>query len=439
MPEAVKSSSRPDFPGAAILRECFEVAVKAASPARCLSESHLPAGDLLVLGAGKAAASMAVAVAGRADAALRGLVVTGYGHGLRDGESAGAIEVIESGHPHPDEQSAIAGARLLELAASRRASETLLFLASGGASALAAAPLGRVSLAKKREIAAFLMRDGADIRDINCVRRHLSAIKGGRLARVARPGAIVTLAISDVPGDAIGDIGSGPTIADPTTGAEALRILKSHAYPDTDALAGQLLDPAFESPKPGDPEFADDRAEIIASAGTALDAAKVYLRSRGIEVRCLGGDLSDEAHKLGREHAELARSLSGSDAPLALLSGGETRVKVRERGGRGGRNLEYLAGLAIGLDGRSDVAALAADTDGIDGCGGHAGAFVIPGIVPMGLEAGADIHELLNKNDTYRFFEACKLLLETGPTRTNVNDFRLILISPESVGAEIGD
>ncbi|MGI9257713.1 MAG: glycerate kinase type-2 family protein [Gammaproteobacteria bacterium] len=427
-----------DFPGARTLLEAFRTAVAAASPARCLLPDSVPRGDLLVLGAGKAAAAMAVAVNRHATGSVRGFVVTRYGHGLQPGEDAGQIEVVESGHPHPDEKSAAAGSQLLNLAATLHDGETLLFLASGGASSLAAAPLADVTLEQKRAIADFLMRDGADIRDINCVRRHLSAIKGGRLARIAHPCRVVTLAISDVPGDAIGDIGSGPTIADPTTGAEALEILERHRVPDTADLSVQLLDPRYESPKPGDADFAADRAEIVATGKTALDEADEYLSALGVPVRRLGEDLTDEAHELGREHARLAQEAVEAREPLAILSGGETRVKVRSRGGRGGRNLEYLAGLAIGLNGLDDVVALAADTDGIDGSGGHAGAIVTPEILGIGREAGLDIQTQLNKNDTYLFFQACKLLVETGPTRTNVNDFRLILINPTAVEPALG-
>ncbi len=427
-----------DFPGARTLLEAFRTAVAAASPERCLLPDSIPSGDLLVLGAGKAAAAMAVAVNRHATGSVRGFVVTRYGHGLQPGEDAGQIEVVESGHPHPDEKSAAAGSKLLDLAATLRSGETLLFLASGGASSLAAAPLGDVTLEQKRAIADFLMRDGADIRDINCVRRHLSAIKGGRLARVAHPGRVVTLAISDVPGDSIGDIGSGPTIVDPTTGAEALEILERHRVPGRSGLAAQLRDPGFESPKPGDAGFAADRAEIVATAKTALDEADEYLRALGVPVRRLGEDLTDEAHELGREHAGLAQEAVEAREPLAILSGGETRVKVRSRGGRGGRNLEYLAGLAIGLNGLENVVALAADTDGYDGSGGHAGAIVTPEILEIGRQADLDILEQLNRNDTYLFFQACKLLVETGPTRTNVNDFRLILINPTAVEPALG-
>ena len=430
MSEDSSGLSGPAIPGVRTLLDAFCTAVTAASPRHCLTAAHLPEGAALVLGVGKAAASMAVAVNEHRRGALRGLVVTRYGHGLESSESSGQIETLEAGHPLPDEASAAAGERLLQLARSVGPSEVLLFLASGGGSALSVAPLGPVTLEQKCRMTEYLMRCGANIRDINCVRRHLSAIKGGRLARAAHPATVVTLAISDVPGDALGDIASGPTIPDPTTGAEALEILTRHEYPDRDELAAVLTDARYESPKPGDPAFAMDRTKIIASAKTALDAAQVEIEASGIIVHRLGEHFTDVAHELGREHAELARSFADSPEPVALLSGGETRVRVTGTGGHGGRNLEYLAGLALGLDGHERIVALAADTDGIDGNADHAGGIVVPEVLSSGRGVGADLHELLAKNDTYRFFQACKLLVETGPTRTNVNDFRLILINP---------
>jgi hydroxypyruvate reductase len=373
---------------------------------------------------------MAVAVHERSRGSVRGLVVTRYGHGLLPGESSGRIEILESSHPLPDEASAEAGQRLLDFAEALGPTDTLLFLVSGGGSALTIAPLGAVTLEQKRSASDFLMRAGADIRDINCVRRHLSALKGGRLARAAHPARVITLAISDVPGDAIGDIASGPTIPDMTTAAQALEILTRHGYPDRDELAAVLAEPRFESPDGGDAEFASDSAQIIASSKTSLDAAQVRLEAAGYDVRRLGDHLTDVARDLGREHAVLARELAAGKAPVALLSGGETRVVVRGKNGRGGRNLEYLAGLALELDGHENIIALAADTDGIDGSADHAGGIVTPGTLALGREAGVDLAALLEQNDTYRYFQACKLLVVTGPTRTNVNDFRLILINP---------
>jgi hydroxypyruvate reductase len=355
--------------------------------------------------------------------------VTRYGHGLAPDESAGDIEVLEAAHPLPDAASAVAGQRLLELARTIGPAETLLFLVSGGGSALSIAPLGTVTLEQKRQATDYLMRVGADIRDINCVRRHLSALKGGRLAKAAHPAPVVTLAISDIPGDAIGDIASGPTIPSPTTPEQALEILERYDYPGRDELSAVLTNPQYVSPRPGDPAYASDVTRIIASAKTALDAAQERLEAGGITVRRLGDHLSSNAHELGRAHGRLATEAAASSAPVALLSGGETRVGIVGEDGRGGRNLEYLAGLALELNGHENIFALAADTDGIDGNADHAGGLVMPEMLARGSSVGLELAALLAKNDTYRYFQACKLLVKTGPTRTNVNDFRLILIN----------
>ena len=390
---------------------------------------ELPADDALVLGAGKAAASMAMAFNEQAQAALRGLVVTRYGHGLREGESAGEIEVVEAGHPLPDEAGVEAGRRMLELARSVRSDETLWFLASGGGSALCVAPLAGVSLEQKRSATDFLMRSGADIREINTVRRHLSAIKGGRLAQVAHPARVVTLAISDVPDDNLCDIASGPTVPDPTTQREAVEVLERYGYPSLDELLGVLSDPVNESPKPGDAGFSQDIAKIVASSKTAMDAAETFLTEQGYEVQRLGDNLAADARELGREHALLAKNFITSGSKVALLSGGETTVVVRHSGGRGGRNLEYLASLALELEGQDGVFAIAADTDGIDGSSDAAGAFIDPDLPDLAKAAGVDLQSCLEQNDTHSFFKACDLLVKTGPTRTNVNDFRLVVIN----------
>ncbi len=430
MPEVSAPPSRLTGPGRQLLLDAFHCAVAAASARNCLTADRLLQGDALVLGTGKASAAMAVVVNEQLTGAVRGLVVTRYGHGLQPAETAGPIEILEAGHPLPDEASAAAGQRLLRLARTIGSTETLLFLASGGGSALSVAPLGPITLEQKRLVTDYLMRSGADIRDINCVRRRLSALKGGRLAAAAHPARVVTLAISDVPGDELSDIASGPTIPDPTTAEQALEILERYEYPGRDELASVLAEPRFESPRPGDPAFASDQARIIASAKTALDAAQGLLEAQGFTVRRLGDHLTGRAHELGREHAGIATEIAAPGTRVALLSGGETGVVVTGKAGRGGRNLEYLAGLALELDGHENIVALAADTDGIDGNADHAGGVVVPEILSLGRDAGVDLDLLLAKNDTYRYFQACKLLVETGPTRTNVNDFRLILINP---------
>ncbi len=413
-----------------VLERAFEEASKAAAPAVCLPPAlaGLARRPALVLGAGKAAASMAAAFYANWGAPVRGMVVTRYGHGLKPGESAGGVEVVEAGHPSPDAASLAAGARLLDLASDLRSGETLVCLISGGGSSLASRPLPALTFEQKRAAANFLIRRGADIREINCVRKHLSLLKGGRLAAVAHPNPVATFVISDVPGDDVGAIASGPTVPDPTTQREALRILEKYDYPALRDLAPILGDARWETPKPGDPAFAKDSVHLIATAATALAAAARFLESEGYRVAQLGDDLDDEAQALGREHARLAREARRSGERTAILSGGETRVVLAdEGGGRGGRNTEYLAALALELDGAPGITALAADTDGIDGHGDHAGGIVVPETLFLGARHGLSLADLLARHDTYSYFDACGLLLKTGPTRTNVNDFRLIL------------
>lgn len=416
-----------------LLERAFACALQAASPSACLRGAlqRMPdRGPALVLGAGKAAAAMAAAFASDWGAPVRGLVVTRYGHGLRPGEAAADIDVFEAGHPSPDSASLAAGARLLELAGSLGPDERLCCLISGGGSSLASAPLSGLKFEQKRDAANYLIRRGADIREINCVRKHLSGLKGGRLARLAHPAQVVTFAISDVPGDDPADIASGPTIADATTQADAFGILERYGYPKLRELSKVLHDPRFETPKPGDAAFAHDAVHVIASASTALNAAAVFMRDQGFEVLQLGDDLDAEAEALGREHARLAMEQRAKGAKIAILSGGETRVVLGEGEGRGGRNLEYLSGLALELAGCPGIYALAADTDGIDGHGDHAGGIVAPDMLASGAARGLSLETSLARHDSYRFFDACELLLRTGPTRTNVNDFRLIVCEP---------
>lgn len=421
-------------PERALLQRAFDAASLAAAPAVCLPPAlrALPRRPALVLGTGKAAASMAAAFHAHWGAPVRGMVVTRYGHGLAPGEESGGIEIIEAGHPSPDSASLAAGARLLELAGALGADETLVCLISGGGSSLASQPLPVLTFEQKRAAANFLMRQGADIREINCVRKHLSRLKGGRLAVAAHPHPVATFAISDIPGDDVGAIASGPTVPDPTTQAEALAILARYGYPDLAELQPVLGDPRWETPKPGDLAFAGDSVHLIATAATALAAAQRLLEREGYRVLMLGDDLDDEAVALGRQHARLAKEQWRSGVPTAILSGGETRVVLGgESGGRGGRNTTYLAALALELDGAPGIHALAADTDGIDGHGDHAGALVVPELLALGAAQGLSLAQLLARHDTYSYFDALGLLVRTGPTRTNVNDFRLILCQPK--------
>jgi hydroxypyruvate reductase len=416
-----------------LLQRSFFTALDAVSPERLVPRAieqvteHPPA---LVLGAGKAAAAMAAAFHAHWRAPVRGFVVTRYGHGLKAGESAGAIEVVEAGHPSPDAASAGAGRRLLELAEGHRGEEQLFFLVSGGGSALASVPLPGLDLAAKRAAANHLMHRGASIHEINCVRKHLSGLKGGRLAVAAHPALVTTWAISDVPGDDIAAIASGPTVPDPGTQADALAILRRYGYPALDSLLPILGNPRNETPKPGDPGFARDRWSLIGTAKAALDAAADLLRREGFAVHLLGDNLDAEATALGREHARLALAERRKGRRVAILSGGETRVVVGDERGQGGRNLVYLSALALELDGATGVSALAADTDGIDGHGDHAGAIVTPSTLADGRERGFSLEMQLARHDSYTFFDGCDLLIRTGPTRTNVNDFRLILCHP---------
>lgn len=416
-------------PERALLTRAFERASQAAAPEVCLPPAlrELERRPALVLGTGKAAASMAAAFYANWGAPVRGLVVTRYGHGLKPGESCGDIEIVEAGHPSPDASSLAAGARLLELAKGSQPDETLICLISGGGSSLASQPLPVLTFEQKRSAANYLMRQGADIREINCVRKHLSQLKGGRLARVAHPSPVATFVISDIPGDDVGAIASGPTLPDPTTQADAVRILEKYGYPALPELLPVLRDAQWETPKPGDTAFASDSVHLIATAATALAAAKRLLEDEGYEVIELGDDLDDEAQSLGREHARLAKQKASAGKRVAILSGGETRVVLGEGGGRGGRNTEYLAALALELDGAPGIYALAADTDGIDGHGDHAGGIVVPETLALGAAQGLSLADLLARHDSYSYFDACNSLLKTGPTRTNVNDFRLIL------------
>ena len=420
-----------------LLELAFTTGRQAAAPCVCLPPAlvGVPRRPAVVLGAGKAAASMAAAFHAHWGAPVRGMVVTRYEHGLLPGEQCGGIEVVEAGHPSPDSASLAAGERLLSLAGGVGRHETLICLISGGGSSLASQPLPALTFEQKRAAANFLIRQGADIREINCVRKHLSRLKGGRLAVAAHPAPVATFVISDVPGDDVGAIASGPTIADPTTQQDALAILEKYRYPELAELTPVLHDRRWETPKPADPAFAGDSVHLIATAATALVAAAHFLRERGYEVLQLGDDLADEAQALGREHARLAKRVRAEGRRAAILSGGETRVVLGEGGGRGGRNTEYTSALALELDGEPGVYALAADTDGIDGHGDHAGGIVIPEILALGRAKGLSLAALLARHDSYSYFDACGLLVRTGPTRTNVNDFRLILCENQPVPA----
>jgi glycerate 2-kinase len=425
----------------ALLRELFDAAVAAADPAHCLPHwlPGPPAGRLVIVGAGKAAAAMAAAVEAhwRGDLErISGIVVTRYGHGL----PTRCIEVVEASHPAPDAAGQRAAARLLQAVHGLTADDLVLVLLSGGGSALLAAPMAGITLDEKRGVTKALLACGANIGEINCVRKHLSAIKGGRLALAAAPARLLTLAISDVPGDDLSTIASGPTVPDPTTCADALEIADRYGIELPAAARAALQDGRAETPKPGNPGFARCESHIIATAQASLAAAAELARSRGIVPLVLGDAIEGEAREAARVLGGIALSCATHGVPLAapcvLLSGGETTVTVRAAG-RGGRNAEFLLGLALALGGHPHISAIACDTDGIDGSEDNAGAMVLPDTPARAIAAEIDLRARLAQNDAFSVFSALGDLVVTGPTRTNVNDFRAILIDPaESLAKE---
>jgi hydroxypyruvate reductase len=416
----------------ALLRGLFDAAVGAADAAHCLPAflPAPPAGRTVVVGAGKAAAAMARAVEEywRGDAErLSGLVVTRYGHGL----PTRRIEVVEASHPAPDAAGQVAAARILDAVKGLTADDLVLVLLSGGGSALLAAPLAGITLEQKRAVTKALLACGASIGEINCVRKHLSAIKGGRLALAAAPARVLTLAISDVPGDELSTIASGPTVPDPTRCADALEIVERYAI-DLPPAARELLGSgAGETPKAGHPGYVRCEAQVIVTAQAVLAAAAGAARARGLTPLVLGDAIEGEAREVARVLAGIALSCADHGVPLAgpcvLLSGGETTVTVRGRG-RGGRNAEFLLGLAVALKGHPRIHAIAGDTDGIDGSEDNAGALVMADTMARAAAAGIDLRAHLTENDAYGVFAALGDLVVTGPTRTNVNDFRAILV-----------
>jgi len=413
----------------ALLRRAFDAAIDAArAPERIVA--HLPPppkGRTLVVGAGKAAAAMAKAVEEAWPGELSGLVVTRYGHGL----PTSRIEVIEAAHPNPDEASQRAAAQILQQASGLGPDDLLLCLISGGGSALMALPAPGLTLADKQGVTRGLLRCGATISEINCVRKHLSAIKGGRLAAAAAPAPVVALLISDVPGDDPSVIASGPTVPDPTTSRDALAVIDRYALDVPAHVRAHLEGEAAETPKPGDPRLAASRVEMVATPQDALEAAAAAVREAGFRPLILGNAIEGEARDVALVHAGMAKQAAAFgqpvEPPCVILSGGETTVTIRGDG-RGGRNGEFLLALAVALDGLPRVWALAADTDGIDGVEDNAGAVLRPDTLARAAAAGLNPRALLANNDSYRLFSALGDLIVTGPTRTNVNDFRAILV-----------
>lgn len=410
----------------------FHAAIRAADPAVCLPP-HLPEppkGRTIVIGAGKAAASMARTLEAHWQGELTGLVVTRYGHGVPTRH----IEVVEAAHPVPDAAGLGAARRIRDQVTGLTADDLVICLLSGGGSALLVEPIAPVTLDDKRELSRALLRSGASIGDINCVRRHLSGIKGGRLGVACHPARLVTLAISDVPGDRYTDIASGPTVADATTCADALAVLQRCRIDPPHAVRELLESGAGESVKPGDPRLANSSATLIVTPQMALEAAAAYARERGIAAHILGDAIEGEARAVGQEMGELALQVARHGQPFVppcvLISGGETTVTVRGTG-RGGRNVEFLLALGLAIDGTPGIHAVAGDTDGVDGMEEIAGAWLGPDSMARGAAAGYPMRTALDNNDGHSFFGAIGDSIVTGPTLTNVNDFRAIFIAGE--------
>ena len=422
-----------------LLRAMFDAAIAAAQPALCVPR-HLPAppkGRLVVVGAGKAAAAMARAVEDNWPGPLSGLVVTRYGYAV----PCQRITVLEAAHPVPDAAGEAAAHRLLQQVEGLTADDLVLCLVSGGGSALLPMALPGLTLADKQNLNHALLASGASITEMNCVRRHLSAIKGGRLAAACHPARVLNLLLSDVPGDDPIDIASGPTVPDPTTCADALAILRRHHIDVPAHVWAVLQSGEGETLKPGDTRLPHIETRSIATPQMALEAATQVARAAGVDVHVLGDAIEGEARDVAKTLAGIARHTARRGQPFhppcVLLSGGETTVTLRaDRGerGRGGRNVEFLLALAIALQGEPGIHALAGDTDGVDGAEEIAGALLAPGTLARAWAHGLPPRERLDHHDGHGFFEALGDSVVTGPTLTNVNDFRAIYIDahPES-------
>jgi len=420
------------------LHGLYDVAVQRALPAHNTARFLPPPparGRTLVLGAGKAGGAMAAAVDALwpPEAPLSGLVVTRYHHVPPACKARpGRIEVVEARHPVPDEAGRRAAARIVALTQGLGADDLVLCLISGGGSALLALPAPGLRFEDKQAINQALLKSGAAIGEMNCVRKHLSAIKGGRLGAMCAPARVVTLLISDVPGDAPEVIASGPTVPDASTCADALAICRRYGITLPPAALEGLLSGAFETPKPGDPAFAGHAVHLIATPQQSLEAAAAAARAAGLAAHILSDEIEGESREVGKVHAALARAVARRGQPFSkpcvILSGGETTVTVTSKGGRGGRATEFLLGCAIALGGEPGVHVLAADTDGIDGLEDNAGALVTPSSLARAQALGLKAADFLDRNDAYNFFKPLGDLVSPGPTFTNVNDFRALLV-----------
>ena len=410
-----------------LLSEMFDAAIKSALPEHCVpcNLPKPPKGRTVVVGAGKAAAAMAKAVEDHWPTSVSGVVVTRYGHAA----ACRSVEVIEAAHPIPDEAGVRAGSRIIKTVSDAAEDDLVICLISGGGSALLTAPPPGVTLDDERTLVEALLRSGATIREMNCVRKHVSMIKGGRLAALSAA-PIVTLAISDVPGDDPATIASGPTIADPTTREEAIAILHRRGVEIPTPIQAWLDDPRSETPKPDQLGLGDFR--LIATPQLMLEAAAAVADAAGYTPLILGDALEGEARDVGTAHADIVHQILADGLPVqppcAVLSGGETTVTLHNGSGRGGRNAEFLLSLLIGLNAAHGVSAIAADTDGIDGTENNAGAFIDDHSLERADARGLIARDWLRRHDAYGFFQALGDLVHTGPTLTNVNDFRAVII-----------
>lgn len=423
-----------DADARALLRSMFDAALAVARPSTCLAPYIAglkpPKGRTVVIGAGKASAAMAKAVEDQWRHPLEGLVVTRYGYG----EACKRIEIVEASHPVPDHKGREAAERIFRKVQGLSPDDLVLCLISGGASALLSLPTPGLSLGDKQDVNRALLKSGANITEMNTVRKHLSMIKGGRLAIAAQPARVLSWLISDVPNDDPGVIGSGPTVADKTTFADALAVLaKYRIAPPANVMAHLEAGAAGkveETPKPGDPRLANAETIMVATPKRSLEAAAIVAKKHGCEIVLLGDNLEGEARELGAAHARQALEFAKRGGkPVAILSGGETTVTVRGNG-RGGRNVEYLMAEAIAANGTPGIWGLAADTDGVDGAEDIAGAVFTPDTLARARAKGRDPQTMLDDNDGHGFFEILGDGLVTGPTLTNVNDFRVTLIAP---------
>lgn len=419
-----------------LLSAMFDAAVEVAQPATTIS-AYLPPppkGRTVVVGAGKASAAMAKAVESAWPGPLQGLVITRYGHNV----PCRRIEIVEASHPVPDTKGRDAAQRILQLVSGLGDDDLVLVLISGGGSALLSLPAPGLVLEDKQAINKALLRSGASIAEMNCVRKHLSSIKGGKLAAAAFPARVVTLLISDVPGDDPSVIASGPTVPDPSTFSEAISILRKYEIDPPPAVMRYLEAAIEETPKPGDPRLKRVETVVVAAPQRSLEAAAAIAQKAGVTPLILGDAIEGEAREVAKVMAGIARHVARfgqpCPPPCVLLSGGETTVTLRGKG-RGGRNTEFLLALAVALDGKSGIHAIACDTDGIDGSEDNAGAIAGDDTLARAYGAGMDAKAYLANNDSYSFFAALGDLVTTGPTLTNVNDFRAILITHDAASA----